>query len=83
MSILGNLRDKLAAEFRARQRAAKQRAICRRLEQRANAETTLALDDQSFHGLSDRATAELLEKKLGQNSGDGYQASFHEEGDDD
>ena len=53
----------IISRFRALQRAAKQRAIVRRVEQRANAEANLALDDQQFHRLSDRATTELLEKR--------------------
>jgi hypothetical protein len=82
MGILSNLREKLAREFKARQRAAKQRATVRRLERTANAEGQLALDDQQFHLLSDRATAELLENRLGLGSRDvGYRADFHQEGD--
>jgi hypothetical protein len=70
--------------FKALQKAARQRAICRRLEQTANAEGQLALDDQVFHSLSDRATVELLEKRLGLgNRGIGYRADFHQEGHDD
>jgi hypothetical protein len=74
----------ILSRFKALQKAARQRAICRRLEQTANAEGQLALDDQAFHGLSDRATVELLEKRLGLgNRGIGYRADFHQEGDDD
>jgi|HubBroStandDraft_6_1064221.scaffolds.fasta_scaffold3292177_2 hypothetical protein len=74
----------ILSRFKALQKAARQRAICRRLEQTANAEGQLALDDQSFHGLSDKATVELLEKRLGlSNRGIGYRADFHQEGDDD
>jgi hypothetical protein len=74
----------IMSRFRALQRAAKQRATIRRVEQMQNAEANLALDDQQFHRLSDRATVQLLEKRLGLGGkGSGYRASFHEEGDDD
>jgi hypothetical protein len=74
----------IISRFKALQKAARQRAIVRGIEQRSNAEANLALDDQQFHGLSDRATAELLEKRLGISSrGCGYVADFHEPGDDD
>jgi hypothetical protein len=74
----------LITRFKAFQRAVKQRAIVRGIEQRSNAEANLALDDQQFHGLSDRATTALLEKRLGLGSrGSGYRADFHQDGDDD
>jgi hypothetical protein len=74
----------ILSRFKALQRAAKQRAIVRRLEQRASAEANLVLDDQNFQGWSDRTTAEVLEKRLGMSAkGCGYRADFHQEGDDD
>lgn len=71
--------NKLAREFRKRHRAARQRALDKAAAERVNAELDLALDDQQFHRLSDRATFDLLQKRLGiGNRNSGYKSAIGE-----
>jgi hypothetical protein len=75
MSILG----RLAKEFHKRQRAARTRVLQKAMDQRANAEADLALDDQRFHKLSNAVTVALLEKRLGMgNNSSGYKSAIGE-----